>query len=210
MPHYQHLGSIPPKHHIAHRVQPGHKGEGLFYEEVVTTAGFGRAYSIAYHLRPPTRVLKIEPAGVMPIEFAPEPVLRHHHLKSGKMPSSGDPITGRVPLLTNDDVTLFRCRPVLPQKELYRNACADEIIFVHHGKGTLHTMFGPLPFRAFDYIVIPRTTTYIIEFDSDPDLLIIEGTGSITIPPHYLNPDGQLRMGAPYSERDLHGPTGIE
>jgi homogentisate 1,2-dioxygenase len=25
-------------------------------------------------------------------------------------------------------------------------------------------------------------------------------------PPRYFNPDGQLRLGAPYSERDLHGP----
>jgi homogentisate 1,2-dioxygenase len=210
MPYYKHLGSIPPKRHTAHRVQPGHKGEGIYYEEVVTTAGFGRAYSIVYHLRPPTRVTKIQPAGVMPVELAPYTVLRHHHLKSGKMPAGGDPIAGRVPLLANDDVVLSRCRPALPQKELYRNACADEIIFVHHGKGTLHTMFGPLPFRDFDYIVIPRTTTYQIIFDGDPDLLIIEATGTVTIPPHYLNPDGQLRMGAPYSERDLHGPTKID
>jgi homogentisate 1,2-dioxygenase len=209
MPAYKHIGSIPPKRHIAHRVQPGHKGEGIFYEEVVTTAGFGRAYSIVYHLRPPTRVAKIESAGNMPVELAPYTVLRHHQLKSGKMSAGGDPITGRVPLLANDDVVLSRCRPALPQKELYRNACADEIIFVHHGKGTLHTMFGPLPFRDFDYVVIPRTTTYQIIFDGDPDLLIIEATGTVTIPPHYLNPDGQLRLGAPYSERDLHGPTKI-
>ncbi len=95
MPQYMYLGSIPPKRHTAHRVQPGHNGEGIYYEEVVTTAGFGRAYSIVYHLRPPTRVTKIEPAGEMPIELAPYTVLRHHHLKSGKMPRSGDRITAR-------------------------------------------------------------------------------------------------------------------
>ena len=27
-----------------------------------------------------------------------------------------------------------------------------------------------------------------------------------SFPPRYLNPDGQLRLGAPYCERDLHGP----
>ena len=43
--------------------EPGYRGEGIYYEEVVTTAGFGRAYSICYHLRPPTRVRKVEPAG---------------------------------------------------------------------------------------------------------------------------------------------------
>ncbi len=64
MPHYLRLGTLPKKRHTAHRVQPGYKNEGIYYEEVVTTAGFGRAYSIVYHLRPPTRVRKVEPAGV--------------------------------------------------------------------------------------------------------------------------------------------------
>ena len=207
MPPYKQLGSIPPKRHTALRRQGGHKGEGIYYEEVVTVGGFGRAYSIVYHLRPPTRVLKVEPAGRAALDLAPIGLLRHHHLKSGKMPKTGDPITGRVPILTNDDLVLSRCRPAAAQDELFRNAGADEIIFVHHGKGTLHTMFGPLPFRDFDYVVIPRTTTYRIVFEGDADLLIIESAGSVTVPPQYLNPDGQLRLGAPYSERDLHGPT---
>src|SRR5260370_27907184 len=206
MPPYLQRGKIPAKRHTALRREGRHKGEGIYYEEVVTTAGFGRAYSIVYHLRPPTRVTKIESAGIAPLEIVHEPALRHHHLKSGKMPKSGDPISGRVPVLANDDVTLSRCRPAPAHDELFRNACADEIIFVHHGKGTLHTMFGPLPFRACDYIVIPRTTTYRIVFEGDADLLVIESTGSLTVPPHYVNPDGQIRMGAPYSDRDFHGP----
>jgi homogentisate 1,2-dioxygenase len=209
MPAYKQLGTIPYKRHIAHRRDGGHKGEGIYYEEVVTTAGFGRAYSIVYHLRPPTRVTKVEPAGDVPVEFIAQKALRHHHLKSGKMPRRGDPIHGRVPIMGNDDVVLSRCRPDAPQNELFRNAGADEVIFVHHGKGVLHTMFGPLPFRECDYVVIPRTTTYRIVFEGEADLLVIESIGTLTVPPHYLNPDGQLRLGAPYSERDFHGPTNI-
>jgi homogentisate 1,2-dioxygenase len=136
-------------------------------------------------------------------------VLRHHHLKSGQLKPAGDPITGRVPMLTNDDVTLWRCRPVQPQTELFRNGAADEVIFVHRGQGVVESMFGVLPFRPFDYVVIPRTTTYRMVFEeaTTPDLLIIESTGGIVFPPRYLNPDGQLKLGAPFSERDLHGPT---
>ncbi len=69
-------------------------------------------------------------------------------------------------------------------------------------------MFGVLSFRAFDYVVIPRCTTYRLEFDDDsqPDLLVLEAAGNIDIPAKYLNRDGQLRLGAPYAERDLHGP----
>src|SRR5438874_3814215 len=106
MPPYRQLGSVPPKRHIAHRAEPGFRGEGIYYEEVVTTAGFGRAYSIVYHLRPPTRVAKIEPAGTAPLEAIEQSVLRHHHLKSGNLPAVGDPISGRVPLLFNADVVM--------------------------------------------------------------------------------------------------------
>ncbi|HZU37176.1 MAG TPA: homogentisate 1,2-dioxygenase [Gemmataceae bacterium] len=210
MPAYLKHGSIPRKRHIAHRHEPGFRNEGIYYEEVVTLAGFGRAYSICYHLRPPTRVKKVEPAGTLAIETVDEPALRHHHLRTGRLERAGDPVLDRVALLANDDVILWRCRPAERQRDLYRNAGADEVLFIHQGKGTLHTMFGPLPFRPYDYIVIPRCTTYRIEFDEDrpADLLVIEATGDIRIPPRYLNPDGQLRLGAPYSERDLHGPQG--
>lgn len=222
MPPYLKLGSIPAKRHIAHRHEPGYRGEGIYYEEVVTTAGFGRAYSICYHLRPPTRVRKVEAVGTSLLETVDEPTLRHHHFTTGNLKAGGDPITGRVPLLANDDVILARCRPAKPQAELYRNAAADEVIFVHKGRGTLHTMYGPLSFRPFDYVVIPHCTTYRLEFDppnSPPsqggdqggvDLLIIEGTGNISVPARYLNADGQIRMGAPYSERDLHGPRDLD
>jgi homogentisate 1,2-dioxygenase len=208
MPPYRKLGSLPRKRHIAHRREGGYRGEGIYYEEVVTTAGFGRAYSICYHLRPPTRVRKVEAAGSVAIETVEQPLLRHHHLKSGSLTPSGDPVTGRVPLLVNSDVTLARCRPAQPQAELYRNADADEVLFVHRGQGALHTMFGVVPCRPYDYVVIPRCTTYRLEFDAgtQPDLLVIEAAGNVVIPAKYLNPDGQLRLGAPFSERDLHGP----
>src|SRR4051812_14013384 len=108
MPPYRQLGSIPRKRHIEMRREGGHRGEGIYYEEVVTTAGFGRAYSIAYHLRPPTRVRKVESAGTLPLDEAEVPVLRHHHLKSGGMKAGGDPVTGRVPVFFNADVVMAR------------------------------------------------------------------------------------------------------
>ncbi|MFI5456851.1 MAG: homogentisate 1,2-dioxygenase [Isosphaerales bacterium] len=210
MPPYVRLGSVPRKRHIAHPQQPGFKSEGIYYEEVVTTAGFSRAYSMVYHLRPPTRVTRLEPAGTILSDFGDQPTLRHHLIKTRTMPRAGDPIEGREVLLGNDDVTLARCRPEQPQQELFRNADADELVFVHSGRGLVQTMFGPLPFRDFDYIVIPRCTTYRLEFEpeSSPDLLVIESAGSLSIPARYLNPDGQLKLGSPYSERDLHGPRG--
>ncbi len=210
MPQYLQRGSIPPKRHTIHPNLPGYRQEGIYYEEVITTQGFSRAYSIVYHLRPPTRVSRIEPAGKTPIFQADDSTLRHVHLKTASIGSIGDPITGRVPLMFNADVVLSRCRPATAQKELYRNARADEILFVQQGSGRLTTMFGILPFRPMDYIVVPKCTTYRVDFDTDtgnPDLLVIEAIGDVGFPPRYLNPDGQFRLGAPFCERDLHGPT---
>ncbi len=209
MPPYRKLGSVPPKRHTVHRHEPGFRGEGIYYEEVITVGGFDHAYSIAYHLRPPTRVARVQAAGMTPLEPAEQLALRHHHLKSGALPRTGDLITGRVPLLFNDDVVISRCRPARLQAELYRNATADEILFAHRAGGELHTMFGVLPLRTFDYVVIPRCTTYRLTFDLEapPDFLIVEAAQTVVIPPRYLNPHGQLKLGAPYYERDLHGPT---
>src|SRR5262249_31135154 len=113
---YRQLGSVPRKRHIAHRREAGFRDEGIYYEEVVTTAGFGRAYSICYHLRPPTRVRKVEAAGSAALETVPQPVLRHHHLRTGSIKPAGDILTGRLPLLANDDVIIGRCRPAQPQR----------------------------------------------------------------------------------------------
>ena len=43
---------------------------------------------------------------------------------------------------------ISRCRPRRAPDRIYRNAAADEVVFVHEGRGTLETMFGKLPFRA--------------------------------------------------------------
>jgi homogentisate 1,2-dioxygenase len=157
----------------------------------------------------------VEAYGSVPLEIWNEAVLRHHHLKTGHIKPHGTQVSGRVPLLANDDVILSRCLPTDPQTELYRNASADEVIFVHQGTGALRSMFGLLPFKACDYIVVPRCTTHRLEFDSgihgaQPDLLIIESQGSVIVPPRYLQPDGQIRLGSPYGERDFHGPRETE
>src|SRR6266480_4900673 len=63
MPFYQKLGQIPRKHHIwFHRngAAPTFKNEGIAYEHVITTEGFNEAFSIMYHLRPPTRVRSVK------------------------------------------------------------------------------------------------------------------------------------------------------
>jgi homogentisate 1,2-dioxygenase len=105
----------------------------------------------------------------------------------------------------------YRCRPEKDygRFEYYRNGGSDEIIFVFKGGGTLESPFGKLRYRAEDYIVIPRGITYRLVPDNvhEEDYLILESAGPVRIPQRYLNHEGQIRMGAPYSERDFHGPA---
>ena len=138
MPHFMQLGEVPAKRHtkLKQDTQKSFLGEGMAYEHVVTSMGFDRAYSILYHLRPPTRVKKIESAGCLNLEAEPDLPLRHFHLKSGGMPRAGDPISGRVPLLFNSDVICYRCKPEREQSLLFRNGTADEILFIYAGSGT--------------------------------------------------------------------------
>ena len=92
MPYYQKLGEIPRKHHIwFHRngAGPGYKNEGIYYEHVVTTEGFNEAFSIMYHLRPPTRVRNVKLLKCEELKKATDSPLRHHHLKTANIPRKG-------------------------------------------------------------------------------------------------------------------------
>lgn len=210
MPYYRKLGSIPPKRHIQHRrpAEESFRAEGLYYEHVLTTDGFDRAYTIMYHLRPPTRMRRLDLVREVPLQPADRLPLQPHHLRSGNMPRQGDPIQGRVPLMFNDDLVAYRCRPAEAQTVLYRNGAADELIFVQNGSGYFETTFGVIRYRRGDYVIIPRTTIYQVYSDdiTQEDHLILESVGPMRIPARYQNADGQLMMGVPYSERDLHGP----
>jgi len=130
---------------------------------------------------------------------------------AGALVHSDDVYTGRVPMLFNQDIIAYRCRPEknFGKFEYYRNGGADEIIFVFKGGGTLESVFGKLRYRTEDYIVVPRGITYRLVPDKveEEDYLVLESVGPVRIPRRYLNHEGQIRMGSPYSERDFHGPS---
>ena len=114
MPFYQKLGEMPRKHHIwfsRDGAGPGYRNEGIYYEHVVTTEGFNEAYSIMYHLRPPTRVRNVKLLKCEELKKVTDSPLRHHHLKTANIPRKGDLYTGRIPILFNQDVIAYRSRP---------------------------------------------------------------------------------------------------
>src|SRR6266480_3205399 len=182
MPYYQKLGEMPRKHHIwfsRNGQGPTYKNEGIAYEHVITTEGFNEAYSIMYHLRPPTRVRNIKLLKCEELKKVTDSPLRHHHLKTANIPRRGDIYTGRIPILFNQDMTAYRGRPekAYGKYEYYKNGGADEIIFIFKGGGTLESIFGKQRYRAEDYIVIPRGITYRLVPDKVEDVEILVKDG---------------------------------
>jgi homogentisate 1,2-dioxygenase len=207
MPRYVRLGTVPPKRHIQFR-QPDGK---LYAEQVFGTKGFSGIASILYHLHLPTQVAGFEPLGDARPETLPDAPLRHRHLKTRDLPASGDPVSGRVPLLVNEDVSFGLCRPAAPMDYFYKNADGDDLLFVHEGRGRLETMFGTLPYRDGDYLVIPRGTIYRVVAETDATrMLVIESASPVEIPRRYRNEYGQLLEHAPYCERDIRVPETLE
>lgn len=207
MPRYVSLGEVPRKRHTRFPRPEG----GLYAEQVFGTQGFAGIASILYHVHPPTQVLEIGAAVESAAAPASEQPLRHQHYRTGALPPQGDPVSGRVALLANEDVSLALCRPAEPAAYFYKNADGDELLFVHEGRGRLESMFGRLPFRPGDYLVIPRGTIYRLAGDGGPlRLLVIESAGAIEVPRRYRNEYGQLREHSPYCERDIRVPEYLE
>ncbi len=203
MPFYLRRGEIPSKRHIQFRSAKSQ----LYHEEHASREGFSSIYSNMYHLRPPTRIRKL--GEFLPIQYepAPERVHRHRHLETLKFRPEGNWVFGRKVLAYNRDVVLMTAAPTENVEFFYRNGYADEVIFVHHGSGVVHSIFGTLPYQPGDYIVIPKGVLYHLEIQSnDQRFFIIESAGMIEPPKRYRNEYGQLLEHAPYCERDIRVP----
>ncbi len=202
MPFYVRLGDVPRKRHIQHR-----ENGTLMTEEVMGLEGFSGNESILYHVTSPCRVKELGPfEPIVRDEWVPD-AHAHRHFTTWNVPEGGDAITGRKLLMWNADVEISLCRPNAEMDGFYRNGEGDEVIFVHEGSGTLETIFGDVPYKPGDYLVVPRGTTYRFAADGPQRHLVFESPGLIEIPRRYRNHYGQLLEHAPYYTRDIHPPT---
>jgi len=207
MPRYVQLGTIPRKRHTQFRRPDG----ALYAEQVFGTKGFSGIASILYHIHPPTQVAEFTPLGDARPETLPDTPLQHRHLKTKRFAPCGDPVTGRTPLLLNEDVSIGFCRPVEPMHYFHKNADGDDLLFVHEGRGRLETMFGTLSYREGDYLLIPRGTIYRVVAESEATrMLVIESASAVEVPRRYRNEYGQMLEHAPYCERDIRVPETLE
>jgi homogentisate 1,2-dioxygenase len=202
MPIYHRLGEVPAKRHSAFRKADG----GLYSEELIGNKGFTGPSSLLYHVRPPTQVLRVQEYAAIKWEDEPNRSFRHRHFRTGQLPAVQSLTFDRLPILFNDDVAISVASPQQEDRFFFRNAQGDEIVYVTDGSGVIETIVGNLPFRAGDYIVIPRGILHTFRFSSPLRLLIIESAAYVRTPKRYRNEHGQLMESAPFSERDIRRP----
>jgi homogentisate 1,2-dioxygenase len=208
MPRYHQLGKIPHKRHTTFKQKDG----SLYQEELFGTAGFAGMSSLLYHLYPPTHVEQFdEPKNIRP-KIALEDNMKALSFQGFSLPQNEDYIESRKILFTNADLNIGLAAPKSFNKDyFFKNADADEMIFVHQGSGSLNTMYGKIPFKYGDYLIIPRGTVYQMDFDTEQNrLLFVESFSPIFTPERYRNNFGQHLEHSPFCERDFRLPQDLE
>lgn len=208
MPFYYKLGKIPPKRHIQFRKESG----DLYYEQLFGTEGFHGFSSLLYHVHRPTMVRSIKELKDLTPVPAVNKNITSRMLKGYNVAPKDDFLESREVVLFNNDLNIALAAPRKSmQTYFYKNADADEVIFIHEGNGKLRTMLGNIPFSYGDYLVIPRGMIYQIEFETEKNrLFIVESFSPILTPRNYRNNFGQLLEHSPFCERDFRGPTELE
>jgi homogentisate 1,2-dioxygenase len=206
VPYYRRVGEVPRKRHTLAK-RPS--GDGYLSEELIGQEGFAQESALLYHQRSPSAIVSVEPVeDPSAASFSIDTPVLPRHLRTPALAKGGDPVFGRRRLLGNDDVVLSFVSAD-QGSELYRNACGDELVYVHAGEATLLSSFGELDLQAGDYAVVPAAVTHRWELRSGHvELLVFEARGHVRFPDRYLTERGQFREGAPFSERDVRAPAG--
>ena len=208
MPVYHRLGQIPPKRHTQFRKPNGE----LYYEQLFGTVGFDGMSSLMYHLHRPTIIRSMGET----LDLRPQIAVQHNitprRYQGFQVQPVSDYLHSRVPLFVNNEITMGLAAPSgSSQDYFYKNADADELVFVHRGTGTLRTQLGNIAFEKGDYLLIPRGMIHCFEFDGiDNRLLYLESHDPLYTPKRYRNWFGQLLEHSPYRERDYKLPTELE
>ncbi|EIE99000.1 homogentisate 1,2-dioxygenase [Saccharomonospora glauca] len=211
MAYYRRVGVVPPKRHTQHRDEAGK----LYYEELMGEEGFSSDSSLLYHRHIPSAIVDSRVWELPDQTTTPNHPLRPRHLKLHDLfPGEGwrdtDVVTGRRLVLGNADVRLSYV-VAGTDSPLYRNAIGDEVVYVESGEAVVETVFGALPAKQGDYVVLPRATTHrwLPRGEQPLRAYVIEANSHVAPPKRYLSRYGQFLEHSPYCERDLHGPSEV-
>jgi len=202
MPFYQKKGQVPKKRHIQFR----NKNNDLYWEELISREGFSSIYSNTYHNNPPTAIEKIGQCSEINLSLRNK-IHKPYHIRTANINNNGDAIFSRIPLFYNQDITVYKSNVTESMVNLYKNAYADEVLFIQNGNGILSSNFGSLNISKGDYVVIPRGVIWEIKIKTQMKILTIESGAPIETPAKYRNKFGQLLEHSPFSERDIKTPN---
>lgn len=208
MPIYHRLGNIPHKRHTVFKSNEGRH----YYEQLFGTEGFHGMSSLLYHVHRPTQVKEIKRSYSVEPKIAIDKNIRSLLLKGFELKPEKDILDSRKTLLINAECAIGLAAPKESQTGyFYKNADADELLFVHRGSGTLKTHMGNIRFGYGDYLLIPRGMIYQLHFDgNDNRLLFCESHTPFYTPKRYKNSQGQLLEHSPFCERDYKLPNELE
>ncbi|MFN5416653.1 MAG: homogentisate 1,2-dioxygenase [Flavobacteriia bacterium] len=208
MPIYHKLGKFPQKRHTIFRKEDG----GLYYEQLFGTEGFNNHSSLMYHVHRPTQVKEILKSYDVTPKIAIDKNIKSLLLQGFQVNPQNDFLESRKAMLMNKDCIIGLAAPKESLRSyFYKNADADEMIFVHKGKGTLRTFLGNIPFEYGDYLIIPRGMIYQMDFEtSENRLFYVESFAPFFTPKRYKSSSGQLLEHSPFCERDFKLPTELE
>src|ERR1043165_7750747 len=204
MPIYHKLGNFPQKRHTIFQSPQGK----YYYEQLFGTEGFHGFSSLLYHVHRPTQVKEILKSYSVAPKVAIEKNIKALLLKGFEIKPAEDFLESRKTLLINSDCAIGLAAPTKSQTNyFYKNADADELLFIHKGKGTLKTFMGNIHFEYGDYLIIPRGMIYQMHFEtSDNRLLFCESHSPYYTPKRYKNSQGQLLEHSPFCERGYNLP----
>ena len=207
MPLYHKLGNIPHKRHTIFKKADG----SLHYEQLFGTIGFDGMSSLMYHLHRPTMVKEVGESKDVSPKTAVEYNIKSRLLKGFEVPPAEDYLESRIIVLFNSDVNIALAAPKTSMTTyFYKNADADELLFIHKGTGILKTMLGDISFGEGDYVLIPRGMIYQLHLNSENNrLFITESYHPIYTPKRYRNWFGQHLEHSPFCERDFRPPENL-
>ncbi|MCJ8503979.1 homogentisate 1,2-dioxygenase [Kocuria flava] len=211
MAYYRQLGPVPQQRHTLFKDSDGN----VLYEELMGEEGFSLDSSLLYHKHIPSALVGARSWELPDQSLTPNDPLLPRHLKlhelfTEEQASVTDAVTGRRLVLGNADVRLSYAY-VGKTSPLYKNGIGDECVYVERGSALVETQFGALEAAEGDYVMIPRATIHrwVLRGGETARLYFIEANSHIAPPKRYLSKYGQLLEHAPYSERDLRGPTEV-
>jgi homogentisate 1,2-dioxygenase len=208
MPIYHHVGNIPQKRHTIFKSPQGNH----YYEQLFGTEGFNSFSSLLYHTHRPTQIKEIIKSYDVSPKAAIEKNIKSLLLKGFEIKPADDFLESRKTVLFNNDCHIGLAAPKQSMSSyFYKNADADEMLFIHKGKGTLRTFMGNIPFEYGDYLIIPRGMIYQMQFDTtDNRIFYVETPHPLYTPKRYKNSSGQHLEHSPFCERDFKLPENLE